>query len=113
MAFENAGVELIEQNGARPGAPPTLLSPLASSSLTGTAVATGSTTQAATIGRRKNVFRPPNVFLWAVAVGHHRFKLAAVGGAQSDICSLVHASDSHTRVRQGIPKRIEMLDLVH
>lgn len=68
---------------------------------------------AATVGRQKNDFRPPNVFLWAVAVGHHRFKLAAVGGAQSDICSLVHASDSHMRVRQGIPKRIEMLGLVH
>jgi hypothetical protein len=29
------------------------------------------------------------------------------------IRSLVHALDSHTRVLQGIPKRIEVLDLVH
>jgi hypothetical protein len=44
---------------------------------------------------------------------HHRFKLAPVGSAQSDIPSLVHSLSSHARVRQGIPKRIEMSDLVH
>ena len=68
---------------------------------------------AATIGGQKNDFRPPNVLLRAIAVGHHCFKLGAVGGAQSDIRSLVHPADSHTRVRRGIPQRIEMLDLVH
>src|ERR1700732_503794 len=34
----------------------------------------------------------------------------AVGGGPR---SLVHSSDSHTRVRQGIPERIELSDLVH
>ena len=68
---------------------------------------------AATIGGQKNDFRSPNVLLWAVAVRHHRFKFAAVGSAQSDIPSLVHSADSHTRVRQGIPRRIEMSDLLH
>jgi hypothetical protein len=53
---------------------------------------------AATIGSQKNYFRSPNVLLRAVAVRHHGFKLAAVGNAQSDIRSLVHSADSHTRV---------------
>src|SRR5436190_9646742 len=44
---------------------------------------------AATVGRQKNYFRSPNVLLRAVAVRHHRFKLAALGSAQSDIRSLV------------------------
>jgi hypothetical protein len=30
-----------------------------------------------------------------------------------NVRSLVHPTDSHTQVLQGIPKRIEMLDLVH
>jgi hypothetical protein len=30
-----------------------------------------------------------------------------------DVRSLVHPLDSHTRALQGIPKRIEVLDLVH
>jgi len=68
---------------------------------------------AATIGGQKNDFRSPNVLLWAVAVRHHRFKFAAVGSAQSDIPSLVHSADSHTRVQQGIPRRTEMSDLLH
>jgi hypothetical protein len=65
------------------------------------------------IGRQKNDLRSPDVLLRAVAVRHHRFKLAPVGSAQSDIPSLVHSLSSHARVRQGIPKRIEMSDLVH
>ena len=56
-----------------------------------------------TIGRQKHNLRSPNVLLWAVAVGHHRLKLAAVGGTQLNVGSLVHSSDSHTRVRQRIP----------
>src|ERR1700730_14460854 len=48
-----------------------------------------------------------------VAVCHCCFKLAALGGAQPGVPSLVHSSDSHTRVRQGILKRIETSDLVH
>ena len=35
------------------------------------------------IGSQKNDFRSPNVLLWAVAVGHHRLKLLAVGGTLS------------------------------
>ncbi len=68
---------------------------------------------APTIGSQKDDTRSPNVLLRAVAVGYHRFKLGALGGAQSDIRSLVHSADSHTRVRRGILERIEMLDLVH
>src|ERR1700733_3343269 len=68
---------------------------------------------AMTIGRQKHNLRPPNVLLRAVAVGRHRPKLAAVGGTQSNVASLVHSSDSHTRVHQRMPKRIEMSDLVH
>ena len=68
---------------------------------------------AATIGRQKNDFCPPNVLLRAVAVRHRRLKRTAIGGAQSDVRSLVHSSDSHVRGRQGIPKRIEMSDLDH
>ena len=68
---------------------------------------------AVTVGRQKDDLCPPNVLLRAIAVGNHCFKLAAVSGVQSDIRSLVHPLDSHTRVLQGIPKRIEMLDLVH
>ena len=45
--------------------------------------------------------------------GDHGFKLATVGSAQLDIRSLVHPPDSHTRVLQGIPKRIEVSDLDH
>ena len=66
-----------------------------------------------THGRQKNDSCPPNVLLRAVAVGDHCPKLAAVGPAQSDVRSLLHPQDSHTRVRQGIPKRIQMLDLIH
>src|SRR6516164_2587085 len=58
---------------------------------------------AVTIGRQKNDLCSPNVLLRAVAVSHHRFKLAAVGGAQSNVPALVHSSDSHVRVRQGNP----------
>jgi hypothetical protein len=68
---------------------------------------------AMSIGRQKDNLRSPNVLLRAVAVGHHRFKLTAVGGTQSIVRSLVHSSDSHMRVRQGIPKRIELSDLIH
>jgi hypothetical protein len=68
--------------------------------LTGRSHDLGST---ATIGRQKNDLHSPKVFLPAVAVRHHRFELAAVGGAQSDVPSLVYSSDSHTRVPQGIP----------
>jgi hypothetical protein len=32
------------------------------------------------------------VLLWAVAVGHHRLKLIALGGTQSNVRSLVHSS---------------------
>ena len=46
-------------------------------------------------------------------VGRHRLKLAAVGGTQSNVGSLVHSSNSHTRVHQRMPKQIEMSDLVH
>jgi len=67
----------------------------------------------ATIGRQKDDFCPPSVLLRAVAVGDHGLKLATVGSAQSDVRSLVHPLDSHTRVLAGIPKRIEVLDLVH
>ena len=52
------------------------------------------------IGRQKNNLRSPNVLLWAVAVGPHRLKLAAVGGTQSNVRSLVHSSNSHMRVRR-------------
>ena len=68
---------------------------------------------AATIGRQKNDLCPPNVLLRAVTVSHHRFKLAPVGGAQSNVPALVHSSDSHVRGRQIIPKRIEMSELDH
>jgi hypothetical protein len=53
------------------------------------------------------------VLLRAIAVGDHSLKLAAVGSAQSDIGSFVHPTDSHTRVLQGITKRIEVSDLDH
>jgi hypothetical protein len=49
----------------------------------------------------------------AIAVRDHGFKLATVGSAHLDIRSFVHPLDSHTRVLQGIPKRIEVLDRVH
>ncbi len=67
----------------------------------------------ATISCQNDDFCPPNVLLRAIAVADYGLKLAAIGSAQSDIRSLVHPIDSHTRVRQGIPKRIEVSDLVH
>jgi len=39
--------------------------------------------------------------------------VGAPSNTQSNVRSLVHSSDSHTRVRQGIPKRIELSDLIH
>jgi acyl-CoA synthetase (AMP-forming)/AMP-acid ligase II len=69
--------------------------------------------RAATIGRQKDDLCPPNVLLRAIAVGDHGLKLATVGSAQLDVRSLVHPPDSHTRVLQGIPRRIEVSDLVH
>ena len=66
-----------------------------------------------TIGRQKHDLRSPNVLLRAVAVSESRFKLVAVGATQLNVGSLVHSSDSHTRVGQRISKRIEMSDLVH
>jgi hypothetical protein len=69
--------------------------------------------RAATIGRQKHNPCPPNMLLRAIAVGDHGLKLAAVGSAQLDLRSLVHPPDSHTRVLQGIPKRIELSDLDH
>src|SRR5262245_11809251 len=68
---------------------------------------------AMTIGRQKHNLCSPNVLLRAVAVSDNRFKLVAVGGTQLNVVSLAHSSDSHTRVRHTIPKRIEMSDLVH
>jgi hypothetical protein len=68
---------------------------------------------ATTIGRQKHNLRSPDVLLRAVAVGHHRLKLPTVSDTQLNVGSLVHSSDSHTRVCQRIPKRIEMSDLVH
>src|SRR6478609_3176149 len=69
--------------------------------------------RAATISRQKDDLCPPDVLLRAIAVGDHRLKLAAVGSAQLEFRSLVHTLDSHTRVLQGIPKRIEVSDLDH
>lgn len=69
--------------------------------------------RAAPSGGQKNNFGPSYVLLRAIAVGDHGFKLATVGSAQLDIRSLVHALDSHTRVLQGIPKRIQVSDLDH
>jgi len=69
--------------------------------------------RAATIGRQKHDLGPPSVLLRAIAVGDHSLKLATVGSAQLDVRSLVHPLDSHTPVLQGIPKRIEVSDLVH
>jgi hypothetical protein len=73
--------------------------------------------RAATIRRQKDDLCPPNVLLRAIAVRDHGLKLATVGSAQLDIRSFVHPFvhplDSHTRVLQGIPKRIEVLDWVH
>ncbi len=68
---------------------------------------------AMTISCHKNNLRSPNVLLRAVAVSANRLKLVAVGGTQLNVGSLVHSPNSHTRVRQRIPKRIEMSDLVH
>jgi hypothetical protein len=65
------------------------------------------------IGRQKDDLCPPNVLLRAVAIGDHGLKLVTVGSTQLNVRSLVHPTDSHTQVLQGIPKRIEMLDLVH
>jgi hypothetical protein len=69
--------------------------------------------RAATIRRQKDDLCPPNVLLRAIAVRDHGLKLATVGSTQLDIRSFVHPLDSHTRVLQGIPKRIEVLDWVH
>ena len=38
-----------------------------------------------------------------VAASDNRFKLLAAGCTQLNVGSLVHSSDSHTRVRQRIP----------
>jgi len=69
--------------------------------------------RATTIGRQKDDPCPPNVLLRAIAIGDHGSKLATVGSVQLDIRSLVHTPDSHTRVFQGIPRRIEASDLDH
>jgi hypothetical protein len=53
---------------------------------------------AVSIGQKDNP-RSPNVLLWAVAIGHHRLKLTAVGGTQSNVRSLVHSSDCGKRRR--------------
>ena len=58
---------------------------------------------AMTIDRQQDNLRAPNAHLRAVAVSHHRLKRAAVGGTQSNVRSLVHPADSHTRVCRGIP----------
>ena len=52
---------------------------------------------------QQNNLRPPNLLLRAIAISHNRFQGAAIRCAQSDVRSLVHSVDSHTRVRQGIP----------
>jgi hypothetical protein len=52
------------------------------------------------------------VLLRAIAVGDQGFKLATVASAQLNIRSLAHPPDSYTRALQGIPKRIQVLDLV-
>jgi len=69
--------------------------------------------RAAPSGGQKDDLGSPYVLLRAIAVGDHRLKLAAVGSTQSDISSFAHSPDSHTRVLQGIPKRIEVSDLDH
>src|SRR6202048_3526325 len=69
--------------------------------------------RAVTSGRQKDDLCPPNVLLRTVAIGNHDLKLVTVGAAQLDVRSLVHPLDSHTRALRGIPKRIELLDLVH
>jgi len=68
---------------------------------------------AMSIGPQKNNLRPPNVLLRAVAVGDNRLKLLPFEGTQLNVGSLMHSSQSHMRVCQRIPKRIEMSDLVH
>ena len=68
---------------------------------------------AATIRRQKHNLCPPNVLLRAITVGDYGLKAATLRPAQMNVRSLVHPPDSHTGVLPGIPKRIELLDLVH
>ena len=63
--------------------------------------------------RRSASCEDPNVLLRAIAVGDHCLKAATLRPAQMNVRSLVHPLDSHTGVLQGIPKRIEVSDLVH
>jgi len=55
----------------------------------------------------------PDMFLRTVPVGDNCLQHGAVGGIQCNLGSFVHSPDSHSRVRRGILKRIEMSDLVH
>src|SRR6516164_857557 len=52
----------------------------------------------------------PDMFLRTVPVGDNCLQHGAVGGIQCNLGSFVHSPDSHSRVRRGILKRIEMSD---
>src|SRR5215831_4857737 len=59
---------------------------------------------ATSLRRQENNLSSPNVLLRAVAVRHHRFEGAAVGGSKMEIRSFVHSGDSHMRVSRGNPR---------
>jgi hypothetical protein len=65
------------------------------------------------VGGQQHNPRSPDVLLGAVAIRHHRFQTAAVGGAHFDDNSFAHPPDSHIRQVEGIRRGTRLLDFDH
>jgi len=62
---------------------------------------------------QQNDLGAPEMLMRGVAIPRERRQTAAVTGLESDGNSGSHAPDSHATSAEGIPPRIQMLDLIH
>ena len=62
---------------------------------------------------QQNDLGAPDMLMRGVAIPRERRQTAAVTGLESDGNSGSHAPDSHATSAEGIPPRIQMLDLIH
>ena len=69
--------------------------------------------RAVAVGGQQNDPRPPDMFLQAVPVRHHRFQFRPVLGSNSNCDPIAHPQDSHASDMRGILSRTQMYDFIH
>jgi hypothetical protein len=65
------------------------------------------------LGGQQHDFSSPNVLLQRVAVLHHSFEPANIGGRNGERFSSAHRADSHVQSTSGILSRTQMSGSIH